>query len=73
MFKTRDDLILKAKELGFQLPFSDDLTPLLNPLELEGFLIPNRFVVQPMEGSVTCLRQLTGSELKSRISWLPRG
>jgi 2,4-dienoyl-CoA reductase (NADPH2) len=49
-FKTGNELILKARKLGLRLPFSDDLSPLLKPLILDGFLISNRFVVQPMEG-----------------------
>jgi 2,4-dienoyl-CoA reductase (NADPH2) len=49
-YKTKDDLIQKAKTLGFDLPFSDDLTPLFQPYQLAGFSIANRLVVQPMEG-----------------------
>ena len=49
-YKTRDDLIQKAKELGYSLPFSDDVSPLLTPASLEEFSILNRLVVQPMEG-----------------------
>ncbi len=49
-YKTKDDLILKAKELGFDLPYSDDITPLFQPYQLAGFSIANRLVVQPMEG-----------------------
>jgi 2,4-dienoyl-CoA reductase (NADPH2) len=49
-FKSKDELIHKAKELGFDLPFSDDITPLLKPASLAGFSISNRLVVQPMEG-----------------------
>ena len=36
--------------LGFELPFSDDIAPLLQPASIEGFTVPNRLVVQPMEG-----------------------
>jgi 2,4-dienoyl-CoA reductase-like NADH-dependent reductase (Old Yellow Enzyme family) len=49
-YKTKDDLILKAKKLGFDLPYSDDITPLFQPYQLAGFSIANRLVVQPMEG-----------------------
>jgi 2,4-dienoyl-CoA reductase (NADPH2) len=49
-FKSKDELILKTRELGYELPFSYDTTPLLKPLLVEDFLVPNRFVVQPMEG-----------------------
>jgi 2,4-dienoyl-CoA reductase (NADPH2) len=49
-YKTKDDLIKKAKTLGFDLPYSDDITPLFLPYQLAGFSIANRLVVQPMEG-----------------------
>jgi 2,4-dienoyl-CoA reductase (NADPH2) len=49
-FKSKDELILKAEELGFELPFSDDIRPLFSPLSINDFSIPNRLVVQPMEG-----------------------
>jgi 2,4-dienoyl-CoA reductase-like NADH-dependent reductase (Old Yellow Enzyme family) len=49
-YKTKEDLIKKAKELGFDLPYSDDITPLFMQYQLAGFSIANRFVVQPMEG-----------------------
>lgn len=49
-FKSKDEIIHKAIALGFELPFSDDISPLLIPASLEGLSIPNRLVVQPMEG-----------------------
>ncbi len=49
-YRTRDDLQRKAKELGFDLPYSDDITSLFQPYQLAGLSIANRFVVQPMEG-----------------------
>ena len=49
-YGTKEDLIQKAKELGFNLPFCDDITFLFNPVSVAGFLISNRLVVQPMEG-----------------------
>jgi 2,4-dienoyl-CoA reductase (NADPH2) len=49
-FKTKDEIIQKALALGFELPFSDDVSPLLAPASIEGFSVPNRLVVQPMEG-----------------------
>jgi 2,4-dienoyl-CoA reductase (NADPH2) len=49
-FRTRDDLLRKAKDLGFDLPYSDDITPLFQPYDLSRFSIANRLVVQPMEG-----------------------
>ncbi len=49
-YGTKDDLQRKAKDLGFDLPYSDDITPLFQPYHLGGFSIANRLVVQPMEG-----------------------
>jgi 2,4-dienoyl-CoA reductase (NADPH2) len=49
-FKTKEDLIRKAKTLGFDLPFSDEISYLFNPFHLEGLTVPNRFAIQPMEG-----------------------
>lgn len=36
--------------MGVDLPFSEDISPLLQPARLEGFDVANRLVVQPMEG-----------------------
>lgn len=49
-YKTKDDLLRKAKSLGLDLPFSDNISPLLEPTILDGHTIQNRIVVQPMEG-----------------------
>ena len=49
-YRTKDDLIHKARELGLDLPWSDDITSLFQSFQLPGFLVANRFVVQPMEG-----------------------
>jgi 2,4-dienoyl-CoA reductase (NADPH2) len=49
-YKNADEIIGKAKELGYELPFSNDLAPLLKPITIDGFSVQNRFMVQPMEG-----------------------
>lgn len=49
-YKSKEDLIRKAGELGFAIPYSDDITPLFRPFYLSGFKVPNRMMVQPMEG-----------------------
>jgi 2,4-dienoyl-CoA reductase (NADPH2) len=49
-YKTKEDIIRKTKDLGYDLPFSDDITPLLQPFQLSGFSVSNRMAVQPMEG-----------------------
>jgi 2,4-dienoyl-CoA reductase-like NADH-dependent reductase (Old Yellow Enzyme family) len=49
-FKSKEDILLKAKQLGLDLPYNDDIKPLFTPVSLEDHLINNRLVVQPMEG-----------------------
>jgi 2,4-dienoyl-CoA reductase (NADPH2) len=49
-FKNKEELIRKTKQLGFDLPFSEDISALLSPVTVEGHSISNRLVVQPMEG-----------------------
>lgn len=78
-YKTKDELLKKAQDLGFELPFSDDVTPLLQPAVLEQFVVANRLVVQPMEGydseddgspsALTKRRYLRYAEGGSGIIW----
>ena len=49
-FKTADQLRRKAEELGFPLPFAEDISALLQPTTVAGERLPNRLVAQPMEG-----------------------
>lgn len=49
-FKTADELLQKADELGIDLPWQEEIDPLFNPLFLGNKKIPNRMVVHPMEG-----------------------
>ncbi|MCX6254150.1 MAG: hypothetical protein NTV31_06680 [Bacteroidia bacterium] len=49
-FKNKNELLQKALALGFELPYSDDVSSLFSLASIEGFYIPNRLVVQPMEG-----------------------
>jgi 2,4-dienoyl-CoA reductase-like NADH-dependent reductase (Old Yellow Enzyme family) len=49
-FKAADDLRRTAERLGIALPFSDDLSPLLEPITVAGRGLPNRIAAQPMEG-----------------------
>jgi 2,4-dienoyl-CoA reductase-like NADH-dependent reductase (Old Yellow Enzyme family) len=49
-FRNKEELIYKSKQLGLDLPFSDDIKTLFEPLLLDGRQLQNRFVVQPMEG-----------------------
>ena len=49
-YKTADELLKKAEELGINLPWQETLDPLFNPVCLGEKKIPNRLVVHPMEG-----------------------
>jgi succinate dehydrogenase/fumarate reductase flavoprotein subunit/2,4-dienoyl-CoA reductase-like NADH-dependent reductase (Old Yellow Enzyme family) len=49
-FGSGEELREKALQLGVDLPWSDSLEALLQPFTLEGYQIPNRLAVQPMEG-----------------------
>ncbi len=49
-FLEKGELLSKSAELGIDLPFTDDITPLFGNLAIGAFTVPNRIVVQPMEG-----------------------
>jgi 2,4-dienoyl-CoA reductase-like NADH-dependent reductase (Old Yellow Enzyme family) len=49
-FSNSDELREKAFLLGFDLPWSDDLSILFDEVSVPGIYLPNRFAVQPMEG-----------------------
>ncbi len=49
-FKDKEALLNKASELGADLGFSDDISILFDRIQVAGKVLPNRFVVQPMEG-----------------------
>lgn len=79
-YKTKEELITKAAELGCDLPFSDDISPLLTAASPGGFDVHNRLVVQPMEGydsendgspsDLTKRRYLRYAEGGSGIIWM---
>jgi 2,4-dienoyl-CoA reductase (NADPH2) len=49
-FREGSELLAKAGELGLDLPYSEDITPLFVPAYLGDRRIDNRLLVQPMEG-----------------------
>jgi len=49
-FRESSELLARAKELGPDLPFSEDITALFKPAYLGERKIINRMLVQPMEG-----------------------
>lgn len=48
--KSLDDLKVALAESDLELPISDNLSVLGETVDLAGYTLPNRFVVQPMEG-----------------------
>jgi len=49
-FKTIDEIREKVKELGINITFSDDLSPLAKPVKIGPVTSPNSIAVLPMEG-----------------------
>jgi 2,4-dienoyl-CoA reductase-like NADH-dependent reductase (Old Yellow Enzyme family) len=49
-FQSSEELLQKASELGIELPFQHDLSPLFDEISLGSKKIANRLAVQPMEG-----------------------
>ena len=45
-----NEILEEAGKNGFSLPMGEDLSPLKDPVEVQGVTIPNRVVIQPMEG-----------------------
>ena len=50
-FGTPEALLEKARALGLELPFAEDIAPLLRPGVIAGRPTPNRLAVHPMEGA----------------------
>ena len=79
-FKTLDELDAEARRLGLDLRFSDDLSPLFQPVRIGPWQCGNALCIQPMEGcdgtldgrpdELTVRRyQRFGAGGKSLISW----
>ena len=49
-YKSTDDLVQDAQELGHEIHVSDDFSSLFQPLEIRGKKLKNRLAIQPMEG-----------------------
>ncbi len=49
-FRTLDEFRAGTERLGVELPASDDVSVLAEPVEIGDLRTPNRFAVQPMEG-----------------------
>ncbi len=49
-YKSADELLARARELGIELPFSEDLSVLAEPVRIGPRTAPNRLALHPMEG-----------------------
>ena len=49
-FESLDQLRIRIEELALALDVTEDLSPLLEPVQVGGFTLPNRLVALPMEG-----------------------
>jgi len=50
-YRSSDELLDAAQNLGFELPFQKDMAPLFHPIEIGPTTLPNRLAVHPMEGA----------------------
>ncbi|MDH4197635.1 MAG: hypothetical protein OEW05_09530 [Candidatus Aminicenantes bacterium] len=50
-FRSRDDLLARARDLNLALPFADNVEPLVGTVRVAGRTLANRFAVLPMEGA----------------------
>ncbi len=57
-YKTGEALLLDAQRLGLDLALRDDLSPLFQPIVIQGRTVGNRLAIQPMEG---CDGELDGA------------
>jgi len=49
-YKTLDELFAENERLGIDLAFSDDMSPLFQPLKIGSVTVGNRLCIHPMEG-----------------------
>lgn len=49
-FKSIEEIEKEAKNLNIEIPFSNNLDALKTPLKINNLAIPNRMLIQPMEG-----------------------
>ena len=49
-YTTLESLQTHCRELGLDIPFSDDLSILASPVSFGAFRLPNRLAIHPMEG-----------------------
>ncbi len=49
-FTAWEQIAQRCEELGVSLPYTEDISPLLRPVEVDGFTLPNALAVHPVEG-----------------------
>ncbi len=49
-YENSDELLRDSEDLGYRLPFSEDISSLFKKIPISGTQIPNRLAVHPMEG-----------------------
>ncbi len=50
-FRSSEGLLRKVEDLGLDIPYADDIKPLLERAAIAGRTVPNRLAVLPMEGA----------------------
>lgn len=50
LYREAEELQRDLRELGLDIPWSDDLSPLLSPISIGNRTLPNRLAIHPMEG-----------------------
>lgn len=49
-YRSGEELLVEAERLGLDLPFRETIDPLLEPLPIGEWELPNRLAIHPMEG-----------------------
>lgn len=49
-YTTWDEIAARLADLGLTLPYQEDVAPLLAPVNLAGFRLPNALAIHPVEG-----------------------
>jgi len=72
-YNSLDEIIKRADELQIKLPFSDDISLLFKPIDINGRTINNRIVYQPMEGNGCSVDGTIGELTKRKYKRFAQG
>jgi len=50
-YRSSEELLAAGEKLSLDLPYQEDISPLLQPITIGNITLPNRLVVHPMEGA----------------------